>query len=237
MVNYRTIVPPLAAMLAVVLFARLGIWQLHRADEAKALQAGVEASAAMPAVRLDAAALGGDLDALHWRRVEARGAWEGGRQVLLDNQVSQGVAGYLVYTPLRIPGCRCAVLVNRGWLPAGPRRDIAPDVGLLPATGSVRGIAAPAPASGFGVRDDGGELLGTGLLRVQKLDAVRLSHWLGIRVLPLTVLLAPDQPDGFRRDWRPPEGRADRNLAYAAQWFVFAIIAAFMALRLNSARR
>jgi surfeit locus 1 family protein len=185
---------------------------------------------------LDAAVLTGDVSDLHWRPVEARGTWEK-RQVLLDNQVSRGAAGYFVYTPLRVPGCDCAVLVNRGWIAAGPQRNVAPEIALPPAKPWVRGLAAPAPASGFGVQPDDGEPLGNDLLRVQKLDAARLSRWLGVRVVPLTIQLSPDDPDGYRRDWQPPVASADRHIAYAGQWFLFALIAAGLAIKLNSRRR
>lgn len=237
MIHYRSALPLFAALAAVVLFARLGVWQLHRADEAKTLERTRAAQAQARPVPLDAAALAGDPAALRWRPVEARGVWDGSRQILLDNQVSDGVAGYLVYAPLHIPGCDCAVLVNRGWVPAGPRRDVAPEVGFAVATTTtIRGVAALASASGFGVQAGPGERLGDSLLRVQRLDAAEISAWLGVRVVPLTVLLAPDEPDGFRRDWHAPEGRADRHIAYASQWFLFALIAAGVALRLNSRR-
>lgn len=237
MIHYTRYVPALAALLAVVLFARLGVWQLHRADEAKALAAAIAAHAEAAPVSLYRALLEDDLAALHWRAVEASGTWDGAHQVLLDNQVSHGVAGYFVYTPLRLPDCRCAVLVNRGWVPAGPQRSVVPDVGFVASRHAVRGVAAPAPASGFGVRPGTGEALGSNLLRVQRLDAAELSRWLGERVVPLTVLLAPDEPDGYVREWRPPDAHADRHIAYAAQWFLFALISAGLAIRLNSARR
>lgn len=236
MLNYRSIIPPVAALLAVVLFARLGIWQLHRADEAKALQATFLTRGQAQPLLVDATLLAGDPTALHWRPVEARGVWEK-RHILLDNQVSRGVAGYLVYTPLRVPGCDCALLVNRGWIAAGPQRNFVPDVRFLPTKQWVRGLAAPAPASGFGVQANDGEPLGDDLLRVQKLDAARLSQWLGERVVPLTIQLSPDDPDGYRRDWQPPVANADRHIAYAGQWFLFALIAAGLAIKLNSKRR
>lgn len=237
MLHYRTIVPPLAAMLAVVLFARLGIWQMHRADEAKAYQAAIAAQAQAPPLRLDAAALSGDPGRLHWRSVEASGTWDNAHDILLDNQVSDGAAGYFVYTPLRLPACDCAVLVNRGWISAAPDRATSPSIPPASARQTIRGVAAPAPASGFGIKPGAAEHLAKELVRVQKLDAAELSTWTGMRIVPLTVLLAPDEPDGFRRQWRPPDARADRHSAYAVQWFLFALIAAALAIRLNSRRR
>lgn len=237
MVHYRTIVPPLAAMLAVVLFARLGIWQMHRADEAKAFQAAIAAQAQAAPLRLDAAALGDDPGQFHWRPVEVSGAWDNAHQILLDNQVADGAAGYFVFTPLRLPGCGCAALVNRGWIPAGADRAALPSIPPASARPTIRGVAAPAPASGFGIEPGAAERLGAGLLRAQRLNPAELSAWTGLRIAPLTVLLAPDEPDGFRRRWRPPDAHADRHIAYALQWFLFALIAAGIAIRLNSRRR
>lgn len=178
-----------------------------------------------------------DLTALRWRPVTAHGAWNGRQQVLLDNQISRGEAGYFVYTPLYLDDCACAVLVNRGWIAAGPDRQAIPDVGFAPAQFAIRGIAAPPPPAGFGARAGRAEALAAGILRVQRVDAAELSQRLGVAVSPLTVLLDPAAANGYRREWQPPGLRADRHYAYAAQWFLFALIALGLAVKLNSRRR
>jgi surfeit locus 1 family protein len=166
-----------------------------------------------------------------------RGAWDNRNQMLLDNQIAHGEAGYFVYAPLRIDGCGCAMLVNRGWIPAGPDRQTIPDIGFAPTQISLRGIAAPAPASGFGARVDSAEAIAPGVLRVQRLDTAELSQWLGTNVLPLTLLLDPAAANGYRREWQPPAVHADRHFAYAVQWFLFALITLGLAIKLNSRRR
>jgi surfeit locus 1 family protein len=43
--------------------------------------------------------------------------------VLLDYKIHRGRLGYYVVTPLRIEGSAMHVLVNRGWVAAGARRE------------------------------------------------------------------------------------------------------------------
>lgn len=230
---------PLGALLvAALVFVQLGAWQMRRADEARALDQRIQARGQLGEVDLDTALAEKDPASLQWRHVSAHGRWDATHQVLLDNQVSQGQAGYFVYAPLRLAGCGCAVLVNRGWVPAGGSREAVPDVRLAATQSSaVQGIAVPPPAAGVGVASADAERVAPGLLRVQRIDAASLSNWTGIRLLPLVILLDPAAPDGYRRDWRPPALRADRHTAYAVQWFVFAAIALGIAVRLNLRRR
>lgn len=224
------VLPLLLLVAAALVFARLGVWQLHRADEAAALQDKIEAHARAAPLVLDRAAAAGDLALLQWRRVEARGIWEATRQVLLDNQVSQGQAGYFVYTPLQLPGCGCAVLVNRGWVGGGAIRAAVPDIAIAPGAAILHGVTAPFPATGFGAKTVEAEPVAPGVLRVQRIDPEELSRQLDLRVLPVAILLDPAERDGYRRDWHPPPPRADRHVAYAVQWFLFALIALGIAL-------
>ena len=48
--------------------------------------------------------------------------------------------------------------------------------------------------------------------------------------------LAPEAADGYRRTWHRPDLRADRHVAYAVQWFIFALLTAGLYLRLNLKR-
>lgn len=229
----------LAGIALILLFTRLGVWQLQRAEAARSLQAAVAAQAQAAPLELAAAGIlaNADTDALAGRRVTVRGRWENRYQVLLDNQVAAGQAGYFVYTPLRVDGCACAVLVNRGWVPVGPDRGTAPAVELAPAVAAIEGAAAPPPPAGVGVRADRTELLAPGLLRVQRLDPAGIAKWLDVPVLPLTVRLDPRLPDGYLRAWAPPPGRAARHEAYAAQWFLLALLVPILLIGLNSRGR
>lgn len=228
------LVPGIASVVTAALLAGLGVWQLHRADEKSALQTRIEARARLAPLDLNAAAAQrGDMVGLQWRHVDMSGAWEGSRQILLDNQVADGRVGYFVFTPFRLAGCACAVLVNRGWIAIGASRSASPDIRIDAGSTRVNGIAAPIPASGLWL---GGEIdasLSPGLFRVQRLDLAELSRALGFELLPITVRLDPVAPDGYRRAWRPPDTNSSRHVAYAVQWFLLAFLSLALFAGLN----
>lgn len=168
-----------------------------------------------------------DGQALRYRRVESEGEYDPAHQFLLDNQVRESQAGYHVLTPLRIKGADVAVLVNRGWIPVGANRAQKPDLPLAQLSAIVSGTVEKFPSVGFKLK--GAEIPAAGWPSlVQVVDSEQLSHRLGYRVLPYQVLLAPDQRDGYLRDWHPASLDPDKNRGYALQWFSFAALVAVL---------
>lgn len=224
--SIERILPGIAGVALAVLCAGLGLWQLQRADAARALAAAVSTQMRQAPLALAGAGLAGiDAAELNGRRVTAQGRWRDGLQILLDNQVAAGEAGYFVYTPLALEGCDCAALVNRGWVSLGANRQAIPAVALASAAVALRGTAAAPPSAGVGMTAEAPEQMAPGLLRVQRVDMSALSRRLGTRLLPLTIRLDPDEPDGYLRNWASPPSRAERHTAYAVQWFLLAALA------------
>lgn len=201
-------------------FALLGRWQLERAEQARALRASFAAGVEL--APLDRLPDNTDASYLRYRAVELEGRYEPARQFLLDNRVHAGQAGYEVWTPFRATGHERSVLVNRGWVAAGPDRRQLPDVDVgadvrrlrgridtLPRPGLVLGSPAPiAPAESVSV--------------VSYPSAVELASALPGPIFDYQLLLDPAAPDGFVRDWRPAGPDPARNVAYAGQWFLLA---------------
>jgi len=105
----------LAAVFLAAVTARMGFWQLSRAEEKRALQLAVEAQTALTPLREQ------DLlqDTTLWqhthRRAALEGQWLSDKTVYLDNRVHHGQSGFWVMTPLRwAPGQ--VVWVQRGWV-------------------------------------------------------------------------------------------------------------------------
>jgi cytochrome oxidase assembly protein ShyY1 len=138
------VVPTLAMLAAVAVFVAAGRWQQARMHEKEALRAQLDA-----AQRLAPAAIAGlpgaaDWAALRFRPVVAVGAYRAAAQILIDNRVHEGRAGYDVVAPLELPDGR-AVLVDRGWVAQGATRAELPHVPPPGGTVTVEGrLALPA---------------------------------------------------------------------------------------------
>lgn len=211
---------------AAALCARLGVWQLDRAQVhgAAAEERRTAALVAAPAVPLaDALApqttFTGDLVG---RKVSVTGTYDAAGQLLVTGRAHDGETGFLVLTPLRtVDG---AVLpVVRGWV-ATPADADQPPAGGVDVTGYLQASEESADGIADG-RTDGissAELLNawggpiyTGYLVVSSSDPTQASS---------VVLLDPPT--------KPGSGLNIQNLAYAAQWWIFGAFAVLLWLRL-----
>ena len=221
-VAVRTLlVPTLAVLLLAPVFAALGFWQLDRAREKHALQAEYDRRAAQPPITLGTGQR--SADALQFSRVQASGVYEPEYQVLWDNRIHHGVPGYHVITPFRIADGETRVLVNRGWVPLGPDRSRLPAIDPPRGTVTIAGVAV-VPRPEFSL----GELDRLNRLRVtvwQQLDLARYAKEVGWRLQPIVILLDPQSPGGFVREWARLDVGAAVHQGYAFQWFMLAAAA------------
>lgn len=221
--------PTLLLALPIPLFIGLGLWQLDRADQKRQMALTLSARSALPAEQLTGPVA--DPEALRFRKLQARGQFEPNGQILIENRRYASRTGFHVITPLRIAQSDMRVLVNRGWIPAGP--DGAPTPAPVPeGTLTVAGQAyipsppalvlhgGPEAATGWGQR---WPYLTVDLYAVQA----------GYPVAPVAILQDPAEPGGFVRDWPRELPKEGMHLGYALQWFAFALIALVLYLRLS----
>ena len=199
------------------LLIALGAWQLGRAEEKAALFEAFAAGAGPAAPLGDHPGGLGELP--RYARVAATGRYRPDRQFLLDNMVEGQQAGFRVLTPLDLGDGR-AVLVDRGWVPkAFGAGSGLPDVGVGGEPRRVEGRLDRLPRPGIELA--GAE--GTGWPRVVQFPAAdELSRWAGLDLVPGVILLDPEAPDGFVRNWRPSDFGPERHIGYAVQWFALA---------------
>jgi len=217
----------LATLAGIALAARLGMWQLDRADQKIALQTSLEARSREPA--LDGSSLARSplaAEAQHHRRVSLRGRWLADRTVFLDNRQMDGKVGFFVVTPLALASASGVVLVQRGWAPRNfTARSELPPVSTPEGSVVVDGIVAPAPSRLFEFGD-----AASGPIR-QNLDIASFARDTGLDLLPLSVLEvdAPDSTaDGLLRRWPAPAADVQKHYGYAFQWFALAAGIAFL---------
>lgn len=228
----------LGTVAGCALTVHLGLWQIGRAAEKKALDRQYAAAAQLPPVELKAGAV--PLANLAAVAVTLRGEYLGERQLLLDDQVQADMPGYDVWTPLRLSGGGL-VIVNRGWVPHGPNRQTLPPLPVPAGEVSVHGLWRSLPQPGIRLGVSGcapGHVPANWPRIVLYPTSADLNCFYGEPVMAGEVLLAADAPDGYLRDWRqkgqgfPPV----RHYAYAAQWFAFALTLLFLFVKLNLKR-
>lgn len=199
-------------------FISLGMWQWNKAEAKQALQAerdqrGQAAPTTLPA-DLPAA------DSLRYRHLIVRGTYDADHQVLIDNRLRQGVAGYHVLTPLRLADSGRYVLINRGWLAAPADHHEQPAALVPPGEIELTGIAVLPPERFFNLAAQPA----SGWEPVwQNLDLERFRGLLPGHLLGIVIQLDPQAPAGFDREWPRPDERIERHRSYALQWFGFAI--------------
>lgn len=225
--------PTLAAIAAVAVFVAAGHWQGRRMQEKEDLRAQLDAASAAAPLELAALPTAADWRALRYRTVLASGQYDARRQVLVDNRVHDGHAGYHVVTPLSLPDGR-AVLVNRGWTPVGASRAAPPAVAPPPGKVTVVGrIAIPSTAFvELAPSPPEGAVW-------QNLDPGRFTAATGASVLPVMIeaTRAPVPDDGLVRDWPAPDFGVEKHRIYMLQWYALAALAVVLWLVLHSRRR
>jgi surfeit locus 1 family protein len=199
------------------LFARLGVWQLDRRAERRAMNRHVDARLRIAAVPFQELARISDATN---RRAVVSGTADFDHEIIVTGKSRNGSPGVHILTPVRVAGWDTAVIVNRGWVYSPDAATV--DLGRwrehrfrfsgftqrLPATESPAASAA-RPAR---------------IVRVPSMAAIA-------RLLPYPVhslyVVAQDSAAGDSVPVRldAPESSDGPHLSYAIQWFAFAAIA------------
>lgn len=212
--------PTLAVAALLPLFIAAGLWQLDRADQKQRLQAEYDARANAPPITL--AATPQRAEDLRFFKIVARGVYEPEYQILIDNRVHQGQAGYYVITPMRIADSATRVLVNRGWVPLGRDRATLPDAPVPAGVQEAVGTATVPLAHPFtlGQVEDP---RGVWPKVWQHLDLERFRQRVPFAVQPVVILLEPAASGGFVRQWARLDVGIATHQGYAFQWFSLAV--------------
>lgn len=208
---------------AAMVCASLGFWQLGRAGEARALMERVALAANEAPIRLrtsDAAR-----ESLRYARVEVAGRYVPERQILVDNIVHEGTAGYDVLTPFEPLDGGPWLMVNRGWIPANPDRRVLPAAPVDGEPRTVTGMLDALPVPGLRLGEAPTAETRAPLTVISFPTMGDLETILGRSLFGYQLLLDPEQPDGYVQKLPAPSLTPEKHLAYAAQWWLFGSIA------------
>jgi len=232
--EFRPGLGPSVAMLVILPgLLWLGHWQFDRAVWKQGLVDSQAARTLEPPVPL--AALAADWQAAQYRRVRVSGRYDGGHQLMLDNQLHERHPGYAVLTPLLLDN-DVRVLVNRGWVPASPDRSVLPEVPVPDGTVDLLAIVSLPPEKTFRLADTEEAVSGWPRV-VQQIELQQFESLLGHELLPVLLQLGQDEPHGFVRDWQAVYGvTPDKHRAYAMQWYTLAAVLVLIYVGVNTRR-
>ena len=222
--------PTVITLILFPLFIRLGVWQLERAEQKHQIVHAFEQRMSLADLDLNVQA---DLDNNQdYRHAAVKGIYDNEHQLLLDNKVHNGRAGFHVLTPMRIGESEKWILVNRGWVPLGASRTQLPDIQLAQVVQNIKGQLKKPSAGEFTLQ--GGNIWGQSWPQViQWLDLAEVSRQLQHEFVPYVLLLSPQSGEGYVRDWHPVTVSPEQSESYAIQWFSFAAILLGLYLFLN----
>jgi surfeit locus 1 family protein len=217
----RTVLIAALVIAGAGLCVRLGVWQLSRWYQKRALNARLAEAEHLPPLRAQVAP---PFAQVRGHYLELPGYYDQRYQVVIGGHVHRDVPGVEVITPL-VLGDGGAVLVNRGWVPvasAGPV-SLAPydEPGPQRVVGYPESLLTGRHAPPLAVRTTA-----TGTVYwAESLDLDTLAARLPYALAPYALRQAPGpgvppQPERSRPE-RMEEGM---HLGYAIQWFSFAVI-------------
>lgn len=214
MIKHRWVFKPriritLVTLLGVTLLCSLGVWQLMRKEQKVALIQ--QAASVSTQNALDKTTLANTAQAERYAMVQLKGTFLNQYSILLDNKIKNGQVGYHLITPVALSDTKW-LLVDRGFIPAGPKRVD------LPKIPSVLGEVTIEGYLDFSYRNP---FISNALetekiqwpLRMQYLDLPLLSQIWHKEIFPMLVIL-DSKPTQITYEISPA-----KHQGYAIQWF------------------
>lgn len=204
---------------SIVAFGLLSSWQWDRAEDRRAERITLQSALATepaPVASIDLSAGPGPADV--FRAVTTRGTYLAADQVVVRKRPLDARNGFWLMTPMQTDAGP-VVWVNRGWLPAGVDALSTPDLPVPPAgevvvTGYLRAFDPADPGANDG--------LPAGQIAAPAQELLPATA----PALPAFIQLSESDPaqDGLIPIPLPTVDEG-RNISYAIQWLLFAIVA------------
>ena len=202
-----------------VVFFSLGIWQIERGQTKTQIMSEFEDKLTKEPIYLNA-------ESKKWDRVLVSGKWENKKQLLIDNVIHQGIAGYKVLTPLRIDETNKLILVDRGWIKQNKFRDQLPDIQIPDDFESVSGTLEQ-PELGLVLSD---ELISNNWPKISQTKNVEvISKAYTEEIFPMILLADPLLKNSLEYIKITPTNMTPiKHYGYSSQWFLMFIVLCFM---------
>jgi surfeit locus 1 family protein len=213
--------PLIAAAVAVTLFSlvRLGLWQLDRAAEKRALALQFEQrqTAHPTAIELVDPSNTAQMQNL---KISLAGSFLESRDVLITNRTYRGQFGYEVVTPFQLASNNHLVFVSRGWIAGPPDHSSLPEIPSITGVQMLTGNVYIPPRQTFyqGQPPDG-----RWPMMVSYFDVAVMASAFNEPSFPYTIRLDETSPGDLTRPWPSLKLKANSSESYALQWFAMAL--------------
>ena len=204
-----------------ILFFSLGLWQIERGQAKTTILAEFEDNLSKTPVYLNQ-------ESKKWDRVYVKGKWDNSKQILVDNVINRGIAGYKVLTPLRIIETNQLILVDRGWIKQNKYREILPNIELIEADEAVSGILE-YPELGLVLSEDLVSKEWPKISQTKNLEVISKEY--DEFIYPMILLADPILKNSLEYiKITPTNMTPTKHYGYSAQWFLMFLVLCLMYL-------
>ena len=201
------------------LFLSLGLWQIERGQAKTNLLDDFEKKILEKPSYINQ-------KSQKWDRVYVEGKWDSSKQILIDNVIRRGIAGYKVLTPLRMKETDQLILVDRGWIKQNTFRDQLPDIKLIQIDEVVSGILE-IPELGLVLSDDLVSKEWPKISQTKNLGVITNEY--DENIFPMILLADPTLKNSLEYIKITPTNMTPiKHYGYSAQWFLMFIVLCFM---------
>ena len=219
----------LTTLLLIMVLLAFSLWQWKAAIESGKTVDLINKRLMLNPLQID------DLDKHNdWRYypIQLQGTFDNSHQILIINRIYKNQHGFQVLTPFHPANSPKEILVNRGWLPGDPEhpRDIETTTDGVTITGI---LFQPLNYFMFGSEFDEKNIHWP--LPSKNINLEKFSAAIDNPVYPYVLLLSPNSPYGFVREWLWLSNSIEpaRHVAFAKQWLVLALTVMLMFLLMN----
>ena len=211
----------------------LGQWQYNKGQYINNLQVKINDRKHLSPVSMQE--LPHELEEQIFRPVIVSGTFDTDHHFYFDNRIVNGLAGYDIYTPLRMDDGH-TILVNRGWIRQGRTRQDLPEFETESSRVSFKAVVDKPPSKDFMLAENVHNDLAWPMV-LQYVDTQEISEMLGYELMPMVLRLDKDAEHGFHRAIPVLNLDSAKNTGYAFQWFAMSAALLVIYIAVNTKKK
>jgi len=198
-----------------ILFFSLGLWQIERGQAKTTLLKEFDENSLKAPKSISK-------DSKKWDRVYIQGKWNGSEQILIDNVINRGIAGYKVITPFQLDETGELILVDRGWIKRNRNIENLPDVSLIDIRERISGILE-SPELGLMLSDEVVSEKWPKISQTKNFEVISKEY--NVPMFPLILLADPTSRYSLEYiKINPTNMTPVKHYGYSAQWFLMFLV-------------